>query len=29
MAGLLFAAFIGLATIACVAIVIWGSERPS
>jgi hypothetical protein len=29
MAGLLFAAFIGLATIACVAVVIWGSEPPS
>ena len=28
MAGLLFAAFIGLATIACIAVVIWGSERP-
>jgi hypothetical protein len=29
MPGLLFAAFIGLATIACIAIVIWGSERPN
>ena len=29
MAGLLFAAFIGLATIACIAIVIWGSEEPN
>jgi hypothetical protein len=28
MAGLLFAAFIGLATIACIGVVIWGSERP-
>ena len=29
MPGLLFAAFIGLATIACIAIVIGGSERPN
>jgi hypothetical protein len=29
MAGILFAAFIGLATIACVGIVMWGSEPPS
>jgi len=29
MAGILFATFIGLATIACIGIVIWGSEQPS
>ena len=29
MAGILFAAFIGLATIACIVVVIWGSEPPS
>jgi hypothetical protein len=29
MAGILFATFIGLATIACVGIVIWASEKPS
>jgi hypothetical protein len=29
MAGILFALFIGLATIACIGIVIWGSEKPS
>ncbi|MDF2743972.1 MAG: hypothetical protein K0S88_5349 [Actinomycetia bacterium] len=29
MAGILFAAFIGLATIACIGIVIWGSEKPN
>jgi hypothetical protein len=29
MAGILFATFIGLATIACIGIVIWGSEKPS
>jgi hypothetical protein len=29
MAGILFAIAIGLATIACVGIVIWASEPPS
>jgi hypothetical protein len=29
MAGILFATFIGLATIACIGIVIWYSEKAS
>jgi hypothetical protein len=29
MAGILFATFIGLATIACIGVVIWYSEKTS